>query len=152
MLTWHHQLNGHEVEQTPGGSGGWEPGMLQSMGCQRVRHDLVTEQQQFCTTCPIHSRLVIFMKQCQQTVGEIGVLPSNFHVNVCLLPDFLLSAPNLYSRSGFQNWDQLLPKVELRWVSPPQKEKHSPGACVSNSSFTLLPLDVNTQQSLGMKN
>ena len=64
MFTWHHQLNGHEVEQIPGGSGGQEPGTLQSMGCQRVGHDLVTEQQQFCTTCPIHSRLVIFMKQC----------------------------------------------------------------------------------------
>ena len=24
------------------------PGVLQSMGLQRVRHDLVTEQQQFC--------------------------------------------------------------------------------------------------------
>ena len=63
MFTWHHQLNGHEVEQTPGDSEGWEPGMLQSTGCQRVRHDLVTEQQ-FCTTCPIHLRLGIFMKQC----------------------------------------------------------------------------------------
>ena len=41
---WHHQLNGHEFEQTPGDGGGQraEPGMLQSMGSQRVGHDLTT--------------------------------------------------------------------------------------------------------------
>ena len=33
------QLNGHEFEQTPG-----ESGVLQSMGLQRVAHDLVTKQ------------------------------------------------------------------------------------------------------------
>ena len=44
IVGWHHWLNGHEVEQTPGK---WwrtgEPGMLQSMGSQRVRHDWATE-------------------------------------------------------------------------------------------------------------
>ena len=43
---WHHRLNGHEFEQTPRDSRGEEPGGLQSTGSQRVRHDLVTEQQQ----------------------------------------------------------------------------------------------------------
>ena len=41
MVGWHHRLNGHEFEQAPGdgeGQGG-KPGMLQSMGLQRVRHD-----------------------------------------------------------------------------------------------------------------
>ena len=46
MITWHHWLNGHEFEQTPGN---WwrtgKPGMLQSMGSQNVRHNLATEQQ-----------------------------------------------------------------------------------------------------------
>ena len=37
---WHHGLNRHESEQTPGvGDGQGKPGMLQSMGLQRVRHD-----------------------------------------------------------------------------------------------------------------
>ena len=43
----HHQLSGHEFEQTPGdseGQGG--PCMLQSMQLKRVRQDLATEQQQ----------------------------------------------------------------------------------------------------------
>ena len=48
MVGWHHQLNGHEFEQTPGGQ--WrtgKPGVLHSMGLQRVGHHLVTEQQQW---------------------------------------------------------------------------------------------------------
>ena len=40
MVGWHHQLNGQVLEHTPG-----KPGMLQSMGSQRVRHDWVTQQQ-----------------------------------------------------------------------------------------------------------
>ena len=54
MVVWHHQLNGHEFEQTlEDGEGqgslaccspwGQKPGMLQSMGSQRVGHDCVTE-------------------------------------------------------------------------------------------------------------
>ena len=41
---WHHHLNGHEFEQTPGDGEG--QGNLLSTGSQRVRHDLATEQQQ----------------------------------------------------------------------------------------------------------
>ena len=46
MVREHHQFNGHELEQTPGGSGG--KGRLECCspwGC-RVRHDLAIEQQQ----------------------------------------------------------------------------------------------------------
>ena len=39
MFGWHHRLGGHEFEQTPGVRDGWEAGMLQSMGSQRVGHD-----------------------------------------------------------------------------------------------------------------
>ena len=47
MVGWHHQLNGREFEQTLGDSEGQgRSGMLQSMGSQRVRHDLVVEQYQ----------------------------------------------------------------------------------------------------------
>ena len=48
LVGWHHRLNGHEFEQTPGdGEGQGKPGVLQSMGSQRVEHNLVTEQQQW---------------------------------------------------------------------------------------------------------
>ena len=44
MAGWHHHLNGHELEQTPGDSEGQgSPGVLQSVGLQRVVHNLATE-------------------------------------------------------------------------------------------------------------
>ena len=46
MIGWHHWLSGHESEQTLGDGEG--QGRLQSMGSQRVKHSLVTEQQQQC--------------------------------------------------------------------------------------------------------
>ena len=54
MVGWHHLLNGHEFEQTLGDGEGQESlALLQSMGSQRVRHDLVTEQQReiVCDVC-----------------------------------------------------------------------------------------------------
>ena len=38
MDEWHHRLNGHEFEQALGVGDG-KPGVLQSMGSQRVRHN-----------------------------------------------------------------------------------------------------------------
>ena len=46
MVGWHHWLNGHESEHSPGN--GWrtgKPDELQSMWLQKVGHDWVTEQQ-----------------------------------------------------------------------------------------------------------
>ena len=42
MVGWHHQLSGHEFEQTPRDAERQKPGMLQSLGLQRVSHDLAT--------------------------------------------------------------------------------------------------------------
>ena len=40
MVRWHHRLDGHAFEQAPGvGDGQGGPGMLQSMGWQRVKHN-----------------------------------------------------------------------------------------------------------------
>ena len=39
MVRWHHQLNGHEFEQTLRDGEGQTPSMLQSMGSQRVGHN-----------------------------------------------------------------------------------------------------------------
>ena len=46
MVGWHHQLNGHEFEQTPGDSEGQGTLACCSPRGRRVRHDLATEQQQ----------------------------------------------------------------------------------------------------------
>ena len=40
MVGWHHRLRGHDFEQTQGEIvQDREPGMLQSMGSQRVGHN-----------------------------------------------------------------------------------------------------------------
>ena len=42
MVGWHHRLDGHEFEQTPGDNEGQgKPGMLQSMG---RKESYITEQ------------------------------------------------------------------------------------------------------------
>ena len=46
MIGWHHQFYGHEFEQTWGELRTGKPGMLQSMGSQRVKYDWATEKQQ----------------------------------------------------------------------------------------------------------
>ena len=44
MVGCHHWLNWHEFEKNPGSWWWtWRPGMLQSMGSQRVKHNWVTE-------------------------------------------------------------------------------------------------------------
>ena len=48
MGGWHHRLGGHEIEQTPGDSEGQGSLVCCSPWDQRVRQDLVTEQQQKC--------------------------------------------------------------------------------------------------------
>ena len=49
MVEWHHQLNGHEFEQTPGDvEGQGTLACCSPWGC-RVVHNLATEQQQYST-------------------------------------------------------------------------------------------------------
>ena len=47
MVGWQHRLNGHELEQTPGDSEGQGSLACCSPWGRRVRHDLVTRQQQW---------------------------------------------------------------------------------------------------------
>ena len=49
MVEWHHQLNGHEFEQTPGDSEGW--GSLACCGPWDPK-DWVTREQSICPTRP----------------------------------------------------------------------------------------------------
>ena len=45
MVGWHHQLNGHKFEQTPGDGEGQGSLACSVHGVERVRCDLVTERQ-----------------------------------------------------------------------------------------------------------
>ena len=44
MVGWHHLFNGPEFEKTLGNGRAGKPGVLQSIGWQRFRHDFVAEQ------------------------------------------------------------------------------------------------------------
>ena len=46
MVGWHHRLCGREFEQNLGNGRTGKPGVLWSMGSERVRQDWATEQQQ----------------------------------------------------------------------------------------------------------
>ena len=48
MVGWHHQLDGHEFEQALEIG---KPGVLQSMGSQRIGHGWVAEQQLYSSYC-----------------------------------------------------------------------------------------------------
>ena len=67
MVGWHHQLNGYEFKQTWGWWRTGKPGVLQSMGSQRVRHDWVTEQQQQFRT----SQVVLVVKNLPASEGNV---------------------------------------------------------------------------------
>ena len=44
MVGWHHRLNGHELEENPGNSGGTgEPAVLKSMRSQRVNQTRLSD-------------------------------------------------------------------------------------------------------------
>ena len=82
IVVWHHQLNGHEFEQTLVKDK--KPGMLQSMGSQRVGHILATEQQQrqifldcLCQICVVSlpQYTVIAQKCCPSETKLPSPLP-----------------------------------------------------------------------------
>ena len=50
MVGWHHRLNGHEFEQTPGDNEG-QTGKPGCAGIHGVGHNLATEQQFYVITC-----------------------------------------------------------------------------------------------------
>ena len=55
MVGWHHGLYGHKLEQTPGDNNGQGSLVCCSPWGRRVRHDLVTEQQQVNgLMCKVH--------------------------------------------------------------------------------------------------
>ena len=87
MVGWHQWVNGPEFARTPGDSEGQkEPGMLQFMGSQRVRHELVTEQQQALWSSYLNlsqqerQREVLFICAWYATIDSVPVCP-RFGVN-----------------------------------------------------------------------
>ena len=64
MVGWHHQLNGHETEQTLGVGEGQGSLACCSLWGHRVRHDLVTEQQYHVFLYPFTHLLKLRLFPC----------------------------------------------------------------------------------------
>ena len=76
MAGWHYRLNGHDFEQAPGDGEG-KPGVLRSMGSQRVGHYWAIEQQQ-------QQRLICF-KKLRDLPGSPVVKTSSSNAGVWIL-------------------------------------------------------------------
>ena len=87
---WYHRLNGLEFEHTP------RDGEGQSMGSQRVRHDLATKQQQ----CPWSSHVLLLL---------LLLLLSHFsHIRLCVTPETTArQAPPSLGFSRQEHWSRL---------------------------------------------
>ena len=96
MVGWHHQLNGHEFEQTPGENEGQGRRMLQCMGSQRVGHDAATEQQ--LTSIPDYGKTIALI--LWTFVGKVISLLLNILSRFAIA---FLSRSKCLSISGFQS-------------------------------------------------
>ena len=105
MVRQHHQLNGYEFESTPGDSEGrGEPGVLQFMGPQRVRHNSGTEQpQQIYSEVALkqrskpHSLAFGRNSKASREVGELGSGKGGRYWNALLFSLRKLEAGILYA-------------------------------------------------------
>ena len=114
MVGWHHQLNGHESEETPGKSEGQGSLVCCSPWGRSVRHDWVTEQQQQC----VKSSLVL-MKTVFAMIGvvswqnSVSLWPALFCTprpnlpvtwGISWLPTFSFQSPMMKRTSFFFFW------------------------------------------------
>ena len=82
MVGWHHWLNGHEFEQALGWWWTRKPGLLQSMGLQRVRHDWATD----LTICLLPSSFLWTEAPCEliELLLICSLKSSSQHLVKCL--------------------------------------------------------------------
>ena len=117
MVRWHHQLNGHGFEQAPGWWGTGKPGVLQSMGSQRVRHDWVTKQQ-VCKEC------VLIAQSCPTLGYPVECSPPGSSVHGILQAWILKCVANPFSRGSSlpRDWTKSLTlQADSLPSEPPRK-------------------------------
>ena len=71
MVRYHHQLNGHESEQTASDSEGQRSWICYSPWGHRVQHDLVTGQQQMLLVCHKMSQSLV------TNITQLSSMPVN---------------------------------------------------------------------------
>ena len=64
MVGWHHQLNGHEFEETPGDSDGQRSLVCCNSWSRRVGQDLATEQHYNNIRIYVYIHMCIYMYVC----------------------------------------------------------------------------------------
>ena len=117
IVGWHHWLNEHKFEQTPGDAEGQgKPDLLQSVESQIVGHDWVTEQQQGASCLAIIITFYVPVGRCL----PIWILKHYNNYWACLT----LSVQTLASISGFHSFR--VPKI---WII-------SEFSCVQRSTIT----------------
>ena len=98
-----------------------KPGMLQSMGSQRVGHNLVTEQQ-LLVYLPLGSVLGSFLQQLKNTRGNRGgacnqtCFTFSFKYLQCTQVRFLFTFPSLSLFIFSISMDQTLKKISLTFI------------------------------------
>ena len=73
MVGWHHQLNGHESERTPGDSGGRRSLLRCNPWGRRVRNRLAAEQNKIAAVAPCAlkvSLLLIYSTRVCELVAQ----------------------------------------------------------------------------------
>ena len=100
MVGWHHRLNGHESEQTPGDSEGQGSLVCCSpWGC-RARHHLATEQQQWPNKKP-KSILTLFSSSIWILHHTIHSINNNLSRAYCVLQIQIRIRHSFYLQSYF---------------------------------------------------
>ena len=114
-----------------------EPGGLQSMGCQRVGHDLVTKQQQ-------HAKHAAFnhFKLDSKRVGHDLVTKQQQHAKRATFKHSTLAARR---RSGRAQRCVTIAAASFWNILPPRKEAAYPAAAISHSSPTPALVSVHTK-------
>ena len=73
MVGWHHRRNGNELSKLQEMMKDRKPGVLQSVGSQRIARSLVTEQQQSCVECA--SLVAQPSNDSKCNAGDMGSIP-----------------------------------------------------------------------------
>ena len=100
MVGWHHQINGHKSEWTRELVMTGRPGMLQSMGLQKIRHDWVTElncirtQIQAYVNCPVSQRSIEIL--FQSTLFGLAESFEHCKIEFILLTSVLICWVNIF--------------------------------------------------------
>ena len=138
MVGWHPRLDGHELGQTLKCWGTGKPGMLQSMGSQRVGHNLATEQKAWAIIWSLMNNTLIVSQSLAGLLQYYSKMrPSSYRR--C----FLHGSWDFYTKCNGPSWSAALPTptghlgtlitISMIWKEDPFTT-HFPLFCLSESS------------------